>query len=233
MRAVFKREIANYFVTPVGYIFLAAFYLIAGFFWFGSSLIYGITDTSILFSNLFVVSLFLVPVLTMRLFSEEHKQGTSLLLFTSPVSLGEVVAGKFFSALCGYAAGLAVTVVYAVIMAVNGYLVWSVFFCNLLGILLLGAALIAIGLFISALTESQLAAAIGSFMAALFLLLVDSVAGVFSSPIVSGFLNAVSFYNRYQPFTIGMLDLASVVFFVSVTVFFCMLTALALGRRKS
>lgn len=233
MWAVFKREIANYFVTPVGYIFLAAFYLIAGFFWFGSSLIYGITDTSILFSNLFVVSLFLVPVLTMRLFSEEHKQGTGLLLFTSPVSLTGVVAGKFLSALCGYAAGLAVTVVYAVIMAVNGYLVWPVFFCNLLGILLLAGALISIGLFISALTESQLAAAIGSFMAALFLLLIDSVAGVFSSTVITGFLNGVSFYNRYQPFTIGVFDFASVIFFVSVTGLFCMLTALALGRRKS
>lgn len=233
MWAVFKREIANYFVTPIGYIFLAAFYLISAFFWFGSSLIYGMTDTSILFSNLFVVSLFLVPVLTMRLFSEERKQGTDLLLFTTPVSLTAIVVGKFLSAFCAYGAGLSITLVYAAIMAVNGYLVWSVFLCNFFGILLLGGALIAIGLFISSLTESQVAAAVGSFLASLFLLLVDSVAGLIPFAPLTNFIDALSFYNRYQSFTLGVLDVGSVIFFFTVATLFCLLTSLALGRRKS
>ena len=123
------------------------------------------TDVTPVFSSLFLILLILIPLLTMRLLSEEKKQKTDQLLLTSPVSLSGLVYGKFLAAFCIYAMGIAVTLVYSVILAGFASPQWMVVAGNILGALLLGFAMISIGLFISSLTENQMIAAVGSFAA--------------------------------------------------------------------
>ena len=162
MTAIYKREMASYLTSPVGYVFLAVFFAISGYYFFATSLVSNTTDMSYVFSNLFSIAIFLVPILTMRLFSEERKQKTEQLLFTAPVRFTGVVMGKFLASLTMYLLGMSVTLLYLIVVCFFRVPDLAVFFGNFFGLFLLGAALCAIGIFISSLTESQVIAAIGS-----------------------------------------------------------------------
>ena len=161
MAASYKREMHSYLTSAVGYVFLAVFFAISGYYLFAASLVSNSTDLSYVFSNLFSIAIFLVPLLTMKLFSEERKQRTEQLLFTAPVRFTGVVLGIFFASLTMYLLGMSVTLVYFLVMCAFRVPDVAVFAGNFLGLLLLGAALCAIGIFISALTESQVIAAVG------------------------------------------------------------------------
>ena len=159
MGAIYRREVGAFFTSSIAYVFLAVFYLAAGYFFFGSSLAMATTDMSNLFSSLFFVITILIPVLTMRLFSEEKKQKTEQGLLTAPVSIGGIVMGKYLAALTLYTIGLAIIFVYALILSFFGAVAWGVVISNILALFLLGAAFIAVTLFISSLTENQVVAA--------------------------------------------------------------------------
>ena len=116
MLAVLRREMSNYFTSPIGYIFLAVFYFFSGMF-FTSVLAYNSTDITNVFSSLFTVLIFIIPLLTMRSMSEEKKQKTDQLLLTSPVKLGGLVFGKFLAAFFMYCIALAITVIYSIVLA--------------------------------------------------------------------------------------------------------------------
>ena len=120
MGAIYRREVGAFFTSSIAYVFLAVFYLAAGYFFFGSSLAMATTDMSNLFSSLFFVITILIPVLTMRLFSEEKKQKTEQGLLTAPVSIGGIVMGKYLAALTLYTIGLAIIFVYALILSFFG-----------------------------------------------------------------------------------------------------------------
>lgn len=169
MGAIIKREMSSYFSSPIGYIYLAVFYLFAGFFFYMTTLQAGSTDLRGVFINLFSVLMFLIPILTMRLISEDKRQKTDQALLTAPLTLGGLVFGKFIAAFIIFAMGVAVTLVFAVVVSFFAQPDWAVVLSNMLGLLLLGGALISIGLFISSLTENQVIAAIGSFAALMFL----------------------------------------------------------------
>ena len=130
MLAILKRELSSYFTSPIGYVFLAVFYFFSGMFFY-SVLYSNSTDISYVFSGMFTVLLFVVPLLTMRLMSEEKKQKTDQLLLTSPVSLTGLVLGKFLAAVCMYAIALAVTVVYSLILAGFASPEWMVVIGNI------------------------------------------------------------------------------------------------------
>lgn len=155
MSAVMKRELNSYFSSAIGYIFIAVFYVFAGFYFFATCLLSGYSTLSYVFSNMFAIAVFLVPVLTMRLWSEEKKQKTDQALFTAPVKLLPIVLGKYFAALIIYAISLAIFLVFGLVISCFVTPEWSVIIGNLIGLFLLGAALIAIGMFLSSLTENQ------------------------------------------------------------------------------
>lgn len=167
MFAIFKREFNSYFTNPMGYVFLAVFYFFSGMY-FSMILQYNTTDITYVFSYLFEVLMFIIPLLCMRLMSEEKRAKTDQLLMTSPVSITGLVLGKFLAALAIYGIALAVTVVYAVILTFFATPEWAVIVGNIFGSLIMGAAMIAICLLISACTESQIIAAIGGLAAMLF-----------------------------------------------------------------
>ncbi len=232
MRAILKREINGYFTTPIGYIYLAAFVAVASFYWFSGSLVYLSPETSYLFSNLVVITTFILPILTMRLFTEEKKLKTDQLLLTSPVSLLGLVLGKYVSALVVYALGLSVTLVFGAIMSLFGTVEWMVLLGNVLGLFLLGAAIISIGMFISSLTENQVIAAVGGFVAALLLYVIDAFSSIIPISWFSKLLTGISFYSHYSSFPYGIIDLTDVLFFLSAIAFFVFLTVRVLERRR-
>lgn len=232
MTAILKREINAYFDSPLGYVFVAVYYLFAGYFFLLYNLYGNSTDMRALFEMMFTVTLFLIPVLTMRLMSEDRKARTDQLLLMAPVSGTAIVAGKFLAALFVYLVAMAITLVQAAVLASFAVVEWSVILGHFIGLFLLGAALTAIGIFISALTENQVIAAIGGFCIGFFLMLLDSVAGMITNTRLAGFVTDLSFQTHYKNFTYGMFDVADVVFYVSVAALFLFLTVCAFEKRR-
>ncbi|MCL2580111.1 MAG: ABC-2 transporter permease [Oscillospiraceae bacterium] len=232
MSAVFSREFMAYFRTPLGYVIVAAMFFFTGYYFFTFNIIGNTTNTSGMFSMLFSVVLFLVPVLTMRLLSEERRVKTDQTLLTSPVSRLGIVLSKYLAALCVYAVAVSGTLVMAMVLQVYAQPDWPVVLGNFTGLILLGMALIAICLFISSLTESQVIAAIGGFGASLLLVAMDALHVVAANRLLRTVLRHMSFNSRYSGFTVGVISLADVVFFASIAVCFVLLTVLVLERRR-
>ena len=232
MTAILKREFLAYFRTPLGYVFVSAAYLFTGYFFFTFNIFGNTTNTSDLFATLFSVVLFLIPVLTMRLLSEERRAGTDQTLLTAPVSRLCIVLCKYFAALCVYAIAITGTLVMAAILQFYSQPDWPVVAGNFLGLFLLGATLIAICLFISSLTENQVIAAVGGFGASLLLVLLDALRFVVTSNLLRQIFEHLSFNRRYRGFTIGVISLPDVLFFVSMAACFILLTVCVLERRR-
>lgn len=232
MAAIFRREFSSYFTSPIGYVFLAVFYLFSGYFFYGATLAQGTTDMSGVFSNLFLVFVFLIPLLTMRLISEELKQKTDQALLTAPLSLTGLVVGKFLAAFAVMAIGISVLLVYGLVLSVFAMPEWAMIIGNLAGLVLLGAAFISIGVFVSSLTENQLIAAVGSFAIMLVLMMIDTIASAIPVQFISSIVASLSFYTKYAEFTSGMLNFANVLFFLSVVVIFNFLTVRVLEKKR-
>ena len=232
MSAIFKREFGAYFRTPLGYVFVSALYFFTGYYFFTFNIFRNTTDTSGMFSMLFSVVLFLVPVLTMRLLSEERRVKTDQTLLTSPVSRFGIVLSKYLAALCVYTVAVSGTLVAAVVLQVYSQPDWPVVFGNFTGLLLLGAALIAVCLFISSLTESQVIAAVGGYGASLFLVLIDALHFLVANRLLRLVIRQMSFSSRYNGFTIGVIGFADVTFFLSIAACFLLLTVIVLERRR-
>lgn len=233
MQAIFRREFNAYFKSPLGYIFLAIFFVFGGMF-FAQVVAAQANQISYVFSNIFLVLLFSVPILTMRLMSEEKRQKTDQALLTAPVSLNGIIWGKFLAAASLFGIGMLITIVYFIILSAMSEPQWNIFFGNLLGLILLGSSLISIGLFISSTTESQMVAAIGSFAVLFAINMWDSMISRIPSSMswLSSVLGKLSFMTRYQDFTSGILDFSHILFFVSVMVVFNFLSVRILEKKR-
>lgn len=232
MLAIFKREFKSFFTTPLGYVILIIFNVFSGiYFWFGT--LYSDTvDMTYVFSGFTIIVLSAMPILTMRLLSEERRQKTDQALLTAPVSLVGIVLSKFFAAFLLYLIGISVTLVYSVVLAFIAQPTWSYILGNYLGLILLGAALISVGLFISSITENQLVAAIVSYATMFFLLMVDSIAKLFPVQFISDLFYDLSFQTRYDSFVSGVVSLDNVMFFLSATVICLFLTTRVMEKRR-
>ena len=229
MGAIFKREMKAYFTSPIAYIFLAVFYLITAFYFVNMNLANGSTDMSYVFAGVFVIMMILLPLLTMRLFADEKKLKTDQGLLTAPVNLFEIVMGKFFAATVVFLVGMAIYIPYIlVILKLAGTIAWA----SVIGLLLLGCSFISIGIFVSSLTELQIVAAIVSIIINLVLYMIDVIASTVSIDILKKVMVAIGFYNRYTEFTQGILNITSVVFFISTIFIFNFLTVRVLEKRR-
>lgn len=188
MFAIFKRELKSYFLTPIGYVFTGLFLLIAGFFFAYQHLITGSSYYSNFLGGIFFIFIFAVPLLTMRLLSEERRQRTDQLLLTSPISVTDIVLGKFFAAAVVFLATLAVTILYAVVVGTYGDLAVGETVGAYIGFFLLGLCFISIGVLISALTENQVTAAFFTFFSLLFVWLINLVKQVVPTDQLSGII---------------------------------------------
>jgi len=232
MVAVFKREIKAYFFSPLGYIFIGVVFFFTGYLFYTYNLFAATTDASSAYSRLFIVMLFMTPILTMRLLSEERGLKTERQLFASPLSRGQIVLGKYFSAIFIYAVSISYSLINAAIISIYGKPDWPAIFGSYAGLLLLGCALAAVCLFLSSFTGSQFISVVFGFCAALFLMLIDAISLLIGDGALQRVLLAVSFNNRYAPFASGILDVCGIVYFLSVAALFVSLTAVMLDKRR-
>ena len=230
MSAVFRREFKTYFISPIGYFVLAMMFCFAGYFFYVANMALKSIDLTTVYSNLFsIVMLLVLPILTMRLMSDDKRQKTDQALLTAPVNLSSIVIGKFLAAFCG----ISITVVFAIVIAFQVTPDWMVIIGNFLGLLLLGGMVISIGLLISCLTESQFIAALGTFVVSFGLLMVDGLSTLFpSNGAVSAVVNFISVSQRYNDFTIGVINYDNVLFFLSMQALFLFLTVRVLDRKR-
>ena len=238
MLAIFKRELHAYFISPVGYIFVTVFVLVSGaFFVFTNVTAQAEASPSLYF--LFVIFSFivLIPLLTMRLLSEERKSKTEQMLLTSPVSLTGMVFAKFLAAFVLFAGTLLASCFNFYVLynyeAIPGQTNAAVLIGHVIGVLLIGSAFIAIGLFISAMTENQLTAAILSIVTILFLLLSGVVSPFFTgSALIRTVLDFFSIFSRFQAFNHGLFDINAIIYYSSIVIIFLFLTVRVYEMRR-
>lgn len=233
MNAIAKKEFRGYFLSPIGYVFSGVMLLLFGFFYMEALAMQSSDYIPDIYASVFSwLMMFLLPLITMRTFSEEIRTKSDQGLLTAPVGVFSIVMGKFLAAFLLFAVSLAATLIPAVVISFMGSPDWPKIFCTFLGALLCGAALIAIGNFISSLTQSQLVASVATFGVLMFLFLIGNIATSVSIDWMKNVFNWISFDVRYQPFTKGILNLSSVVYFVSVAAVFLFLTARKLESRR-
>lgn len=232
MGAIFRREVRAYFTSPIGYIFLAAFYAYAGIMFANNSLESGYTKLDSVFSTLLIIIIVLIPILTMRTISEEKRSRTDQCLLTAPVSLTSIVAGKFLAAFLIYLIAVAITGVFAVVVSAFGTPDWNVVIGNIVALALVGGAYIAIGIFCSSFTENQVVSAVICFIALIFVSFFSTIGNLIPFEWVTAVCKKVSFGERYYAFTYGLFDFSNVVFFLSAIAAFLFLTVRVLEKRR-
>ena len=246
MFAIYKKELRSFFINPIGYIYTGAFLGLAALICCYTTLLSTSYDTSTYFTIMMFAMGILIPLLTMRLFSEERKLRTEQLLLTAPVTITGMVMGKFLAALTVFGGSLLVSCInfipiYAIanteragqtyefyhIGPVTGQLIG-----NLVGLLLIGAAFIALGTFISALTENQLAAAVVT-IAIIFVMLglglINNLIDVYWIRMV---LSWISIYSRFGNFQNGLFDFAAILYYASICGVFVFLTVRVYEKRR-
>ncbi len=232
MLAIFKRELSSYLRSPVGYVFCAV-YLFFSSLYFRTALAGG---QSFYFPQVYYgminIILLVLPILTMRMFSEERRQKSDQILLTSPVSIFSLVCGKFLAAMAVYSSVVLFTLLYAAVFALYANPGWALVIGNIAGAILFGAAFIAVGMFVSSLTESQVVAAIISFFLGTTFILLDVIPVLVTNETVLRLIEWVSFVGRYTPLTEGIFDFSSIVFFLSVTAMFFFFTMQSIERRR-
>ncbi len=232
MKAIFSRELRAYFQTPVGYIFIGMFLAVSGYFFAVGNLLSKSPDIAGVLSNMLMMFLFLIPILTMRLLSEEKNSRTDQLLLTAPVSVRSVVLGKFAAAVAMYLLTLLVTLLYLLVIGIHGAPAYAKIFCNYLGFVLIGCAFISVGLFVSSLTQNQASAAIATFAALLFLYAVDWSESVIQSKVILSIINCINITKWYSEFELGVLSVPAILYYISFTAVFLLCTISIVDRRR-
>ncbi|MBO5778608.1 MAG: ABC transporter permease [Clostridia bacterium] len=233
MLAIYKRELRSYFVSPIGYIFVAIFLIASGLLFSYCTLHAGAnSSTATYFSLLMYVFIIVLPLLTMKLFADEKKMRTEALLLTSPVSLMGMVAAKFLAAYTVFATTFLISCLDFLVLYQYGTPNTAILFGSALAILLAGAACIAIGVFISSLTENQLIAALGTMAIIVFFVLTSLLNGYIDNAYIRAVINWVSIMERFTNFTSGIFDFNAIVYYLSLSFVFLFLTVRVYDKRR-
>ncbi len=216
VRHIFKKEFTSYFISPIAYIVISIFLLVTGWFFFTTFFLYGQANLRNFFGMLPIIFSFVVPAITMRLFSEELNVGSYETLLTMPVTFGDVVLGKFLAAVAFIAAMLVPTLTYPITVSFLGELDWGPVAGGYLGAVLLGATFSAIGLFASSLTRNQIIAFIIGVTICFSLTLIDKMLFFLPQSLV-GFMEYLGADFHFENISKGILDSRDIVYFVSVS----------------
>lgn len=285
MLSILGKELRSYFYSATGYVFMGIFLLICGIFFANYNLLAASTAYSNVLSSIVFLFLILVPILTMKLLAEERNQKTDQLLLTSPLSVGEIVIGKYLASVVLFFITLAVTFLYPLILSQFGTLPTGEIVTAYIGFALMGSSFIAVGLFVSSLTENQVIAAVSSFGILLLIWILDWIqkglptgrnSGIVfaailvlalasliymatrniivtaaeiiigaavmliillkNSTLYEGFLTKFfewfSLIKRFDNFSIGILDVSSIIFYLTFSIAFVYLTILMMEKRR-
>jgi ABC-2 type transport system permease protein len=237
MQAIFKRDFVAYFTSAIGYIYIGAYIFVLNLVFYLNNALGSNSSVAGMFSFMLMVMMFITPILTMRVFSEEFKIKTDQLLMTTPVTPTSIVMGKFFSSFAVFGCLLVLTLLWPFVISIFGENNTDEVLGNYIGIICIGAAYISIGVFVSALTENQVVAAVGSLCIFIALYILEIVAVMFyTSGVLPVFVLRlflfISIYGRYNDITAGLLSLDSIVFFLSACAVFLFLTMRVLEKRR-
>ena len=232
MKAILRRELKSYFASPIGYVCIAVLLFLSGLLYWNVMSIGSSSYIAMVYSNLFTFSMMVIPILTMKSMSDEQKNKTDQALLTAPVSVTAIVLGKFLAAFIVYAIAMTGSLLPCVAISLFGSPSWGEIFGYYLGSLFYGAAMIAICVFISSLTVSQVISAIATFAVSIFILLMGQLASLASGTFVATVVEWLSFDTRYAYFTQGIFNISSAVFFLSVVAIFVFLTARRLESKR-
>jgi ABC-2 type transport system permease protein len=253
-KAVFQRELRSYFTSPIAYAVLAGFLLIAGYFFYAilASFVQYAMRSSMeaqyyqsaappinvnlmalrpFFYNVAIIMVFAVPMITMRLYAEEKKTGTIELLLTSPIRSLEIILGKYFAAFVLYATMLACTGIYQIVLFIYGKPEIGQILVSYLGLFLLGGAFVAVGIFISTLTENQIVAGFITLIVLLLFWVIGWVAD-FAGSAFGSVLGYISLLTHFEEFAKGVIDIKDIVLYLSVTIFFLVLTWMSVESAR-
>lgn len=233
MLAVYKRELRSYFITPIGYIFTGVFLAVSGVLFSYTILqTQSVSGMYVYFVYMLFMFAILLPLLTMKSLSEERKAKTEQVLMTTPVSLASIIFAKYLAALTIFAVTFIVNSFNFFLLYQYGSPNGAVIISNILGLFLIGAAFIAVGIFLSSLTENQLIAAISTMGITALLILTSFLAESIPMEWLRVAVRWFSVLDRYIIFTGGYLSLPSLVYFVSFTVVFLFLTVRVYEKRR-
>ncbi len=242
MLAIYKREMRSYFTTWTGYIFLAVALSISAIVFSMATLLSGngTSDTSGYYAVMVYGMVVFLPILTMKSFSEEKKLKTEQLLLTAPVSPTAMVLGKYLSALTMLGGYLVISLInyiplfdHAIVDTINGHGPnVALMLGNVLAMFLVGACFIAIGIFVSSITENQFASAILTIVVLLGFLLINSFNSLIENEAVRAVLDFFSLYGRYTAFSYGIFDISALIYYISLSGVFVFLTTRVFVARR-
>jgi len=248
--AICKKEVKTYFTSPIAYVLITVFLVLVGFFfyslvwWFNNYSFQAARDPaylqqlninqmvfSPLFHNISIILLLTIPLLTMRLFAEEKKRQTDELLYTSPISVSQIIIGKYAASLFVLLLMLLLTGILSIFTFAYGNPEFVPILNGYLGLFLMGAAFIAVGIFFSSLTENQVVAAMLTFGALLLFWILNWAAGS-ASGMWKDVLNYLSFFQHFDDLTRGILDTTDIVYYASFSFFGLFLTHSVIQSRR-
>ena len=232
MKAIFKREVKSYFTGMIGWVVAAVSLFFLGLYYTNRNLLYASSDFASVLYTMTMILLFLLPAISMRSFAEERKNRTDQLLLTSPVSLSGMVLGKYAAAYTVMAATVVLTLGFVAVVAVYGRVYPAEMAVAYLGFILQGGAFLALDLFISGCAKNQVTAAVFAFGANFVLWMLDLLENAVNSSFFSSVLSFFSLYQRAEPFLMGQLSAASVVYDVTFAAAFLLLTIHTLDARR-
>jgi gliding motility-associated transport system permease protein len=246
--AIAQKELKSYFASPIAYIVIGVFALLYGFFYFimlqyfmrvslqamaGGGQSVNINEMMLrpMLQNVTVIVLFVLPMVTMRTYSEEKRSGTIELLLTSPLTDFQIIVGKFLGALALYATMLAVTLIHIAILFIYGSPEWKPLVTAYAGLLLLGSCFIAMGLFVSSLTKNQVVAGVVTFGLALFLWVISWLSS-FSTGTIGTLATYLSLIDHFDDFSKGVIDTTHLAYYLSFITFALFLTAKSVDSER-
>jgi ABC-2 type transport system permease protein len=248
--AIAHKELRAYFASPIAWVILGLFALLFGYFFYAFLVLFvrqsmqmgqmGMGPQTVnvnlymirpLLQNATVIMLFVLPMITMRTYSEEKRSGTMELLLTSPVTDLQIIVGKFLGALALYAAMLLVTAIYVSLLFVYGDPEWRPVLTGYFGLLLLGGCFISVGLLVSSLTRNQIVAGMATFGVFLMLWVIGWIAD-FSGPTTRAVVQYLSITEHFDDFAKGIIDTKHVIYYLSFITFGLFLTAKAVDSER-
>lgn len=234
MLAIYKRELKSYFRSFIGFLFVGVVLFFMGLYFTVYNMMYGYPYYAYVVSGALIILLIAIPVLTMRSLAEEKRSKTDQLILTAPVSVGSIVIGKFLALLTVFAIPVAISCVYPLIMSAFGSIPMGEAYLAILAFFLFGMTALALGLFVSSLTESQVIAAVLGFLILFLGYMMTSITNMISSTgnWLTKILNCFDLYTPFANLLSGTLNVGSIIYFVSVTMLVLFLTTQAIQKRR-
>lgn len=234
MLAIFKREFKSYFQNVIGWLFVAALLAVYGLYFYVYNLKNGYPYISYDLKGIGFIMMIAVPILTMRSLSDEKKTKTDQLMLTSPVSVGRIVAGKYFAMAAVYTIDIALFALSPLVLSIYGKVALSEAYVALFGYWLYGLSCIAVGLFISSISESVIISAILTFAALFLSYMMQSITGLISSSgnLLTKVLNCFDLYTPFENFVSGCFSVTSAAYYVTVILLLCFLTTQSIQKRR-